>query len=95
MDINLTDFINNNNLPKKGTKIVVAMSGGVDSSVTAALLNFAGYQVIGVSMKLYEASMKNNYNRFNQLHEDERKLATAVLNGKDCFFKVSCFHLLC
>ncbi len=60
MDINLTDFINNNNLPKKGTKIVVAMSGGVDSSVTAALLNFAGYQVIGVSMKLYEASKKNN-----------------------------------
>ena len=56
MNINLTKFKKINNLPKKGEKIVVAMSGGVDSSVTAAMLNYAGYEVIGVSMKLYEAS---------------------------------------
>ena len=56
MNINLTKFKKINNLPKKGEKIVVAMSGGVDSSVTAAILNYAGYEVIGVSMKLYEAS---------------------------------------
>ena len=34
-------------------KIAVAMSGGVDSSVTAALLSNAGFNVIGVSMHLY------------------------------------------
>ena len=56
MNINLTKFKKINNLPKKGEKIVVAMSGGVDSSVTAAILNYAGYEVVGVSMKLYEAS---------------------------------------
>ena len=56
MNFNLTKFKRINNLPKKGEKIVVAMSGGVDSSVTAAILNYAGYEVIGVSMKLYEAS---------------------------------------
>ena len=56
MNINLSKFKKINNLPKKGEKIVVAMSGGVDSSVTAAILNYAGYEVIGVSMKLYEAS---------------------------------------
>jgi tRNA-uridine 2-sulfurtransferase len=35
-------------------KIVVAMSGGVDSSVAAALLAGAGHEVIGLSMQLYD-----------------------------------------
>ncbi len=35
-------------------RIVVAMSGGVDSSVTAALLVEAGYDVVGLTMQLYD-----------------------------------------
>ncbi len=42
------------NKPKNKTRIVVAMSGGVDSSVTAALLAEAGYEVIGMTMQLYD-----------------------------------------
>src|SRR5437868_1403741 len=37
-------------------RIVVAMSGGVDSSVAAALLAEAGHDVVGVSMQLYDQS---------------------------------------
>jgi tRNA-specific 2-thiouridylase len=37
-------------------RIVVAMSGGVDSSVAAALLAEQGHEVIGVSMQLYDQS---------------------------------------
>jgi tRNA-specific 2-thiouridylase len=38
----------------KDCKIVVAMSGGVDSSTVAAILVHQGYQVIGVTMQLYD-----------------------------------------
>ena len=42
------------NKPKKETKVVVAMSGGVDSSVVAALMKEEGYDVTGITLKLYD-----------------------------------------
>jgi tRNA-uridine 2-sulfurtransferase len=65
-------------------RIVVAMSGGVDSSVAAALLAEQGHDVIGVSMQLYDASEEIDGARafgscctIDDLH-DARRVAAAI-----------------
>jgi tRNA-specific 2-thiouridylase len=44
-------------------RVVVAMSGGVDSSVTAALLQEQGYEVVGMMMRLWSESGRQDDNR--------------------------------
>ena len=53
-------------------RVVVAMSGGVDSSLTAALLMEQGYEVIGVHMRLHH------------LHAASRTSASGKLNKGCC-----------
>ena len=48
---------------KKETKVVVAMSGGVDSSVVAALMKQEGYDVTGITLKLYDDTKQSKEGR--------------------------------
>ena len=49
--------------PIKDTKVVVAMSGGVDSSTVAGLMKSEGYSVVGVTLKLYDDVKSTKGNR--------------------------------
>ena len=51
------------NKSKKETKVVVAMSGGVDSSVVAALMKEEGYDVKGITLKLYDDTKQSKEGR--------------------------------
>ena len=47
----------------KDTKIVVAMSGGVDSSTVAGMVKKAGYNVVGVTLKLYDDTKESAHSK--------------------------------
>lgn len=85
------------NAPKRKSlgKVVVAMSGGVDSSVAAALLQMQGYDVVGISIQTFDAS-KEEKERFDSCcsisdMDDARRVCEKlgiphfVLNAVDAF----------
>ncbi len=49
----MTDLLGEDS-PPRGARVVVAMSGGVDSSLAAALCHEAGYEVVGLTLQLYD-----------------------------------------
>jgi tRNA-uridine 2-sulfurtransferase len=75
--------LNSLGLPKApaDTRVVVAMSGGVDSSVVAAMLKDEGYDVVGVTLQLYDhgaALAKKGACCAGQDIHDARRVAEAM-----------------
>lgn len=77
-------------MKEKNKKAIVAMSGGIDSSVSAALLQRAGFDVIGVFMKFWADGPKSVVNRCCTL-ESEKK-ARLVAEKLDIPFYVFNFE---
>lgn len=63
---------------EKKTRVVVGMSGGVDSSVTAHLLKEAGYEVIGLFMHNWEESDENGVCSAEQDYTDVKRVCETL-----------------
>ncbi len=64
--------------PPAETRVVVGMSGGVDSSVTALLLKRQGYDVIGVFMKNWDDTDEFGYCTADEDAEDVRRVCAQI-----------------
>ena len=77
---------------EKGEKVLIGMSGGIDSSVAALILQQQGYNVIGITLEMFNED-KNNLKCSNTAIEDAKrvckflKIPHYIYNVKDEFNK--------
>lgn len=84
-----TGFVHKPTKMKKGTPIIVGMSGGVDSSVALVLLKKQGFQPIGVSLKYDIWQDEENELKENVCCSDESfEIARHVCESLDCEYHI-------
>ncbi len=82
----------------KNKKVLLGMSGGVDSSAAAILLQEQGYEVYGITLKLWEQEGKENVTK--QIEDakkvcDKLNIKHYVLDGKEQFQKYVIQDFIC
>ncbi|QEK38107.1 tRNA 2-thiouridine(34) synthase MnmA [Candidatus Cytomitobacter indipagum] len=82
-NLNLSKYIKS--LFPEGSKVVIAMSGGVDSSVTAAIMKKGGYDVVGLTLKLHDNPSTNHAIRDAKAIADFLGFEHNVLDLRDEF----------
>ena len=59
-------------------RVVIGMSGGVDSSVAAAVLKEQGYEVVGVTMRLWDGENSDGSCCSSSAVEDAKRVANEL-----------------
>ncbi len=79
-----TNYFSNPGIPalykKSINRVVVALSGGIDSSMAAKILKEGGYDVIGVTLKLLPGYSENENKEKNTTYDESVKSAIKVAN---------------
>lgn len=81
-------------------RVLLGMSGGVDSSVAAVILKEQGYDVIGITMKLYEGEIEGSCCNLSSTMDAKRicdylEIPHYTLNFKDEFQKYVIDNFIC